>query len=53
MDRRFSRGGMNCCRGPSSDESGTDFRTTLDSHMEIKEKDFASDEEKTVEITKF
>ena len=53
MDRRFSRGGVNFCRGPSNDETGTDFNS-MDTTIEIDEDVFEKAvEEKTVEITKF
>ena len=53
MDRRFSRGGVNFCRGPSNDETGTDFNS-METTMEIDEDVFEKAvDEKTVEITKF
>ena len=42
IDRRFSRGGINFCRNPSNEETGTNFNTSLESQteMETDEQDF-------------
>ena len=35
IDRRFSRGGINFCRNPSNEETGTNFNTSLEMQTEM------------------
>ena len=36
IDRRFSRGGINFCREPSNEETGTKFNTSLEMQTEME-----------------
>ena len=63
MDRRFSRGGINFCREPSNEETGTNFNTSLETQTEMEtdenvfhdEQDFQNinDEDMDQEIIDF